>query len=406
MDRLDTSAVRVVMIAAGCPWEADVVDLLHACGDVDLVRRAGSVVDARVSLQVDAPDVMVIDSEFPGLRADLLAECRSHGVAVVLVGDGTGPADRFSGLDEVVQVPGQQVDAERLLAAVRSTVADSTSASGRPARPEPGRVVAVWGAVGSPGRSALSLVLAGQWAAAGRSVALVDADVAAPSLAPWLGAGDGPGLLAACLAVARGGPDAGLPPRTLFRIGPGLDLLPGPPHPQPRSTVGQRALTDLVAVLRGRYDAVVIDAGAGPLIEHDEVAVCDCGSVTSAALGVADLAVAVVAVDPLGISRFRASLPALLSLLPGGLSVVGNRVRSGMRRPEFLADDVSELAAPAQVLWLPDMPTVFDRSLWDGGLPVGGTAGEAKALGWVAERVADSAGLGRRAGRRANVGPP
>ena len=73
--------------------------------------------------------------------------------------------------------------------------------------PEPtrGRVIAVWGAAGAPGRTTTAIELACELARDGRRVALIDADAHAPSIAMATGLADeGPGFAAACRQAERG----------------------------------------------------------------------------------------------------------------------------------------------------------------------------------------------------------
>src|SRR5690606_23007546 len=82
-----------------------------------------------------------------------------------------------------------------------------------PVRSAPGRVLAVWGPAGAPGRTSLAVALAAELAAAGRSVAVGDADTHAAAVAPALGLLDeAPGFAAACRLAPTGAlPTAALP---------------------------------------------------------------------------------------------------------------------------------------------------------------------------------------------------
>ena len=66
------------------------------------------------------------------------------------------------------------------------------------------KTIAVWGPVGSPGKSTIALNLACELALSGASVFLLDLDLVAPSLAQMLGLTEHPaGLAAACRLAAQ-----------------------------------------------------------------------------------------------------------------------------------------------------------------------------------------------------------
>ena len=104
---------------------------------------------------------------------------------------------------------------------------DSSAQSG-------GRIVAVWGPSGAPGRSTVAAALAGALAGRGR-VALVDADLLRGSLETLLGADVGGNIAAASRFPPP--PDAPCAPDHLFAHRAGFHLLPGVPGPAQGVTV-------------------------------------------------------------------------------------------------------------------------------------------------------------------------
>ncbi|MFE1645609.1 CpaE family protein [Microbacterium sp. P01] len=209
-----------------------------------------------------------------------------------------------------------------------SRVAPSVAAS-------PSRVVAVWGPAGAPGRSTIAIELALELARGGRHVALVDADTHAPSIAIALGIADeGPGFAAACRHAEIGGLDA----RELTRIsvpwdGSGVDVLTGINRPSRWPELSDARVTAALAACRTWADHTVVDVGAA--LERDEEIVSDLdgprrNAATLAALRSADLVVAVVAADPIGVARFLrgyTELRAAIGTTP--VAVVANRLRPG-----------------------------------------------------------------------------
>jgi MinD-like ATPase involved in chromosome partitioning or flagellar assembly len=202
------------------------------------------------------------------------------------------------------------------------------------ARPQP-RVIAVWGPAGAPGRSTVATELAVELARGGRHVALVDADTQAPSLALTLGLADeGPGFAAACRQAELGGLDAAELTRIALPLGSsGVDVLTGINRPSRWPELSDRRVTAALAACREWADYTVVDVASS--LERDEEIVSDLDgprrhAATLAALRAADLVVAVVAADPVGVARFlrgHADLRATIGATP--VAVVANRLRPG-----------------------------------------------------------------------------
>ncbi|MEY4559285.1 MAG: hypothetical protein RLZ82_300, partial [Actinomycetota bacterium] len=66
------------------------------------------------------------------------------------------------------------------------------------------KLISIWSAAGSPGRTTIALALAAELAEGGKNVFLLDADTHAPSIELLLGLVDHPaGLAAACRLVGQ-----------------------------------------------------------------------------------------------------------------------------------------------------------------------------------------------------------
>lgn len=204
----------------------------------------------------------------------------------------------------------------------------------REARPQP-RIIAVWGPAGAPGRSTVAAELAVELARGGRHVALVDADTQAPSLALTLGLADeGPGFAAACRQAELGGLDERELTRIAIPLGrSGVDVLTGINRPSRWPELSDGRVGAALAACRTWADHTVVDVAAS--LERDEEIVSDLDgprrhAATLAALRAADLVVAVVAADPVGIARFlrgHADLRATVGATP--VAVLANRLRPG-----------------------------------------------------------------------------
>ena len=171
----------------------------------------------------------------------------------------------------------------------------------------PGPVIAVWGTPGAPGASRTALGIADELARAGHDTCLVDADVAAASLAIILGVVDEiSGLLVAC-RQADGGILTPASVRQASRlVRPRLSVLTGIDHPGQVAQVRPAALALAIGACARAFDTVVVDIGTapagGPSIarttgDHDRDACAQ------AALDAASARIAVARDDALGLAR-------------------------------------------------------------------------------------------------------
>jgi MinD-like ATPase involved in chromosome partitioning or flagellar assembly len=221
----------------------------------------------------------------------------------------------------------------RVPAPLRPVDRDPEEAPGE--RP-PGKVIAVWGPQGAPGRTTTALAVAGEIAAAGRSVVLVDADVHGGTVAATLGLLDeAPGFAAACrLAAAESLTEAELErvaqhhPSTRA---PGFAVLTGISRPDRWPELAEGRVSAVLQACRAWRDHTVVDVSFN--LEDDEEISSDMfaprrNAATHAVLRSADHVVAVVSADTVGLSRFFRSYVQLLEIVdPSRVSVLVNRVR-------------------------------------------------------------------------------
>ncbi len=304
-------------------------------------------------IAVAKPEVVIAAATAPHLSARLVAACDAHGVRLVVVGDSARERRFAAGLGVVDPVPGPPdwtlltpgtgipVAAPVVLPPVpvlspradEPVVEDTTRRPGRPAVTR-GRVVAVWGAAGAPGRTSLAIALAGELGADGSSVALADADTHAASIAPSLGLLDeAPGFAAACRLA---GTDA-LTPAELDRVAAthrgGFRVLTGIGRPARWPELTAERVAGVLDAVRGWAGITVVDVAAG--LEQDEELQSDIAAprrnaATLEVLRRADVVVAVAAADPVGLARFlRGHAELLEHVTPDGILPIANKVRSG-----------------------------------------------------------------------------
>lgn len=321
----------VVLQASRETLTADVVALCDRRG-VRIAPLSAAPGDERVAGLFGLPPAMPVDVE-PWRLAETLEEPRIASGRAAAVGApraarGTPPGDKAhpsgaGGAGAPATVP--HFDAWPV---------EREPDVHRPAPAAP-RVIAVWGPAGSPGRTTISIELAVELARGGRHVGLVDADSHAPALALVLGLADeGPGFAAACRQAELGGLDS----RELTRIATplgrsGVDVLTGINRPSRWPELSDARVAGALAACRDWAEHAVVDVAA-PL-ERDEEIVSDLegprrNAATLAALRSADLVVAVVGADPVGVSRFLRAYPELRSTIGATpVAVVANRLRGG-----------------------------------------------------------------------------
>ncbi|MFL6156612.1 MAG: hypothetical protein ACJ72D_10990, partial [Marmoricola sp.] len=330
---------------------------------------------------------------------------RRQQVAVLALG-GPEQADRTGRIGAAGLCAPQDV-----VAAVESLAAtdDLEDEAGRlDAAPPPvpetvGRVVAVWGPAGAPGRTTTAIALAAELAARGRPTLLLDVDPGGGTVAQRLGILD---EVSGLLVVARRA-NTGTLDRETFTAAcrtaaAGLGVLTGLPRADRRIEVRPEVVTGLIATA-GTCGDVVLDTGAGLGSESD-----DRDRMTTEALTAADEVVVVGQADPVGLARLARGLVELDELCgPVPVRVVVNRMRPSLGwAPGAVADLVATYAPtgrPVPVHLVVDDPAALDRCLV-GGLSLVEAGSSAARKGWaeVARACFPTAFVepGRSAGRR------
>src|SRR5919107_580967 len=196
--------VPVLVAAAGANWEAEVVDRLErGAPAVVLTRRCVDLTDLLGAAGTGLASVAVVSSRLAGLDADSVENLRASGVAVVLVAEAAETADgsaermrrigieeqlgedELEGLLPLLTRAGSVVGREVPDDAAGDTVADTAAGGGDGQRT--GRVLAVWGPAGAPGRTTVAVGVATEIARWGREAFLLDLDPYGGAVAQHLG---------------------------------------------------------------------------------------------------------------------------------------------------------------------------------------------------------------------------
>ncbi len=328
-------------------WESDLVAALDRSDlGVAVVRRCVDLADLLATAATGSARGVVLSADLRRLDRDALARLEACGVAVVgLVPADDEPAERrLRQLGVRTVLPADAPPAEIAEAVVRAAGGRGADApvQGAPGEPAPlpaagagparGRVLAVWGPTGAPGRTTVSVGVAGELADLGRSTLLVDADTYGGAVGQVLGLLDeAPGLAAACRLGNAGGLDVAELARLALRLTPSLRVLTGISRADRWPEVRPAALEGVLECARGLCAMTVVDCGFG--LEQDEELAYDTAAprrhgATLEVLARADVVLAVGSADPVGLQRLVRGLAELREAVPGVQPVVvANRLR-------------------------------------------------------------------------------
>ena len=367
--------IDIVLCASGSEEVRIVHDLaMDRTRPARVVRRCADLTETLAVVAAGIGDVVLIDLSVRGLSRDTVASML-RSAAVIGLRSREEAEGTTVGLRHVLEA---DAPIEEILAAVTAAVSSDEEHSGwvqegeEPASErETGRLVAVWGPAGAPGRSTVAANLAAEAALAGHGTVLVDADTYGPSLSQMLGVLDeAPGLVAAARAHDR---DT-LTEETLDALLPvvqtNLRLLSGIGVPARWAELRRGAMDGVWSALRRRGGIVVADIA--PVLEEDEELSYDTAApqrnaAALSALEAADAVIAVVAADPVSITRLLRDHARLQELGVEELHVIVNRAGSPVP-----GDRIRELIAsrmPVDSLHLlPDDPVSCRTAAWDGAL--------------------------------------
>lgn len=333
-----------VLIAVGAArFEPAVLEAI-AGPDRHVVRRCVDVADLLATAASRQAQVAIVSANLGGLDTDVVARLGAEDVVVVGVTAEAASADeallRQIGITWITTADDPASLGEIVGAATCDPVPDAST--GRPARPEHsaqptrrGRLVAVWGPTGAPGRSTVAVNLSAELARLEAPTLLVDADVYGGAVASMLGILDeASGLLAAARAANAGALNPPELARRACEVNRYLRVLTGIPRADRWTEVKTVLLRSILDSARRLAAYTVVDCAFS--LELDEEITYDTAAprrngATLEALERADTIVVVGSADPLGLSRLIRSLAELAVMVPDAVPcVVINRVRPSL----------------------------------------------------------------------------
>jgi len=406
---------------SGQSWENDLVAALDRPGSpMTVLQRCVDIGDVLAIATTGQASVAIVSADLRRLDTEAVGALRAAGVAVV----GVHPAgdDRARVRLERIGIAALVSDdagSTALLEAARTAVADlagrpapATTAVSDPRRalppravdtevdaafapPPKGRVVAVWGPTGAPGRTTVATGIATESARAGIPTLLIDADVYGGVIASAFGLLDeSPGLAGACRSAANGRLDLAGMTALCWSLGDDLRLLTGISRADRWPELRPSSIPAVLAVAREMAPLTIVDCGF--CLEADEEITFDTmaprrNGATLALLTEADVVLAVGSGDPPGMERLIRALSELGEALPGVTArIVLNRCRAGAASGDEAADAVKRFADAQVAGKLPEDRGATDKA-WRRGLSLAEVAPDSaltRALRELAASVA------------------
>jgi Flp pilus assembly CpaE family ATPase len=430
-------AVQVFTAVTGAAWESALVGALDRSDHgVTVVRRCVDVSELLAAAATGTGQAALLSAELRRLDGDAVARLAAAGVAVVgLVEPGDEraaerlrqlgvphvlPADAEAGViaralrDAVAGVPAvprDVADPRAALPALGVPPGATEHPAGR------GRLVAVWGPTGAPGRTTVAVGVADEAARLGVPTLLVDADVYGGVVAQVLGLlDDSPGLAGAARQASAGTLDPAALIGLAWAVRPELRVLTGLARADRWPELRPAAVATVLEEARRLAELTVVDCAFN--LEDDEELSFDTAAprrngATLAVLEAADTVLCVSGADPVALQRSVRALDDLRDALPGVDPVL---VVNQVRRGPVPGDPEREIAAALERFAGREVAFALpaDRRATDAALAAGRTLAEvapgsalrsglramAAALAEVPEPAARRRGL--RAVRRAS----
>ena len=289
-------SVPVLTAVTGASWEADLVAALEATpSGVSVVRRCVDLPDLLAAAAAGTARAVLLSADLRRLDRDALTRLAVARMAVIgLVAPGEELAERRLRQLGVTRVLPADTAPAGIAAAVALAIAEVQDGTASRAYAEPhaampdlpdggpdagqidppaargtGRILAVWGPTGAPGRTSLAVGIAAELAQLGLPTLLIDADVYGGTVAPVLGLLDeAPGLAAAARAANAGTLDLLALARLAAEVTPGLRVLTGIARADRWHELRPAAVDSVLALSRRLADWTVVDCGF--CLEQDE----------------------------------------------------------------------------------------------------------------------------------------
>ncbi|MGW7683580.1 AAA family ATPase [Kribbella sp. NPDC054772] len=397
-------AIPVLLAVTGAPWEAEVVRRTERAPGIRVVRRCVDIADVMAAAASGQARAVLLADALPRLSSDAVAALHARGIVVLALVDPTengapfGAEDRLArmGIERILPADVSPGDLGRAVTdAVDSgppvsnahfaggfvPLTPDTINSEPPPYPEgAGRLIAVWGPTGAPGRTTVAVNLAYELALKKIPTLLADADVYGGTVAQMLGMLDETsGLAAAARSASNGSLDMVMLAKHARQVDPHLLVLTGLSRADRWTELRPAAIESIWSTARTLAPVTVVDAGF--CIETDEEISFDSlaprrNGATVSTLEEADEVIVVGSADPVGLTRLIRAIHEVRAVVPSvTVRVVMNRVRSGTlggSPNEAAAEALAQYAGIEPAAFLP-----FDQSAVDAAMSHGRSLSDA-----------------------------
>jgi MinD-like ATPase involved in chromosome partitioning or flagellar assembly len=363
-DRL-RERIAVLVAADGEPWETAALRLLGQDGVV-VLKRCVDLSDLLATAATGQASVAVVSGDLQGLDADAVTQLLRDDVRCLAVGGDPKLLERCGVLGTVPTNALDRLPHDVRTAGTRELVVDPAPLLEPPTdvASRRGRVVAVHGPAGAPGRTTLAIGLAAVHADSGRTAVLVDADPYGGAVAQHLGVLDEvSGLLAAARLVNTGSLDSAGFARCRRVVAANLEVLTGLPRPD-RWLEARPGVLDAVLERAAEVGDVVVDTGFSLEDDADLGRRFSRNQLTLDALAAADALVVVGSAEPTGLARLARTLVEVRDCATAPVTVVVNRMRDslGWSRRDIVGM-VEGYVRATGVHFLPEDRATTDRAL-------------------------------------------
>ena len=331
-----------------------------------MLKRCVDLTDLLASAATGQADVAVVAGNLPGLDADAVMQLLRDDVRCVAVGGDEASLTRIGVVAVVDEGDPASLPEAVESAGTRELVVDPEpdigSLTGEGA--SVGRVVAVHGPAGAPGRTTLAIGLAAEHAHLRQPSVLIDADPHGGAVAQHLGVLDEvSGLLAASRLVNAGSLDAEAFAGCRRVVADRFEVLTGLPRPD-RWVEARPGVLDVVLERAREVGDVVVDTGFSLEDDSDLGRNLSRNQLTIDAVAAADHVVAVGTAEPTGLARLARSLVELRDVTDSPVTVVVNRMRDslGWSRRDIVGMVEGYIRA-AGVHFLPEDRPTTDKAL-------------------------------------------
>ena len=372
----------VLIGAPDVAGEPELVALMARPGSgLRVVRRCVDAVDLLGAATAGGANIALVGATLPRLSRDVIARLRAAGLDVVGVaarGDLAGEAALVAlDVSEVRHLddPGEVIADLTRRGTERIDLVEAVERA-------PARVIGVWGPPGAPGCTSVAIGLADEFARAGTSTLLIDADPAGGAVAASLGMIDEvSGLAIAARRADQGSLDLDGLARAARTLRPRLRVLTGIDGPHRSSQLRPSATALLVRMSRLLAHTSIIDIGTTSIVDDGLR-----GALTRALIAECDALVLVGSCDAVSMSRLIATIDEARELAVPTVTVV-TRVRNSVVGRDAAGQVREALATHARVddaILVPD-----DRAAYDEALREGRTLGECAARSPVRGALAE-----------------